>query len=89
MSAKIRDFINFKVFLWNSWRTADPEKIENPQKIARKVDFLSLALYNAPSLHTVEKPSLLFLGVLIFLGLFGARKFLGVLSVFSCSCFVF
>ena len=36
--------------------TGDPEKIRNPQKIARKVDFSEprLAFYNAPSLDTVD-----------------------------------
>ena len=37
--AKIGDLLNLKVFFWNPQRTGDPEKIENPQKIARKVDF--------------------------------------------------
>ena len=30
-------------------------KIKSPQKIARKVDFSEPRLYDAPSLHTVEK----------------------------------
>ena len=46
--------LNLKAFLWNSYRTGDPEKIKAPQKIARKWTFLSLAFYNAPSLHTVK-----------------------------------
>ena len=36
-----------------------------------------------------QNPDLLFLGVLIFLGLFRPRIFLGVLSVFSCFSLVF
>ena len=31
--------VNVKVFLWNSWRTGNPEKIKSPQKTARKVAF--------------------------------------------------
>ena len=46
--------LNLKVFLWNSYRTGAPQKIKNPQKIAQKWTFLSLAFYNAPSLHTVD-----------------------------------
>ena len=49
--------LNLKVFVCNSYKTGAPEKIKNPQKIARNVDFLSLAFYNAPSLHTVDEMS--------------------------------
>ena len=41
--------------MWNSYRTGDPEKIKiSPRKSPEKWTFLSLAFYNAPSLHTVE-----------------------------------
>ena len=46
--------LNLKVFLWNFYRTGAPQKITNPQKIAKKKDFLSLAFYNAPSLRAVN-----------------------------------
>ena len=49
--------LNLKVFLWNSYRTGDPEKSKTPRKSPEKWTFLSLAFYNAPSLHTVKFPS--------------------------------
>ena len=38
--------------MWNSYRTGAPQKIKNPRKLPEKWTFLSLAFYNAPSLHT-------------------------------------
>ena len=51
-------FIKFKGFLVERLENRlSPEKIKNPQKIARKVDFSEPRLYNAPSLHTVNLSS--------------------------------
>ena len=48
MFVKIGDFLlNLKVLLWTSYRTGAPQKIKNPQEIAKKI-------YNAPSLHTLN-----------------------------------
>ena len=56
MFVKIGVFLsNLKVFLWNSYRTGAPQKIKTPRKVPKKWTFLSLAFYNAPSLHTVNK----------------------------------
>ena len=47
--------LNLKVFLWNSQGTGAPAKIKSPRKSPDKRTFLSVAFYNAPSLHTVDK----------------------------------
>ena len=41
--------------MWNSYRTGAPQKIRTPRKMPEKWTFLSLAFYNAPSLHIVNK----------------------------------
>ena len=51
---KIGDFIKFKGFLVEFLENRRSWEKQNPQKIARKVDFSEPRLYNAPSLHTVK-----------------------------------
>ena len=51
---KIGDFIKFKCFLVEFLGQQAILRNQKPQEIARKVVFLSLAFYNAPSLDTVE-----------------------------------
>ena len=40
---------------WNSSRTSAPEKIRTPTQSPERWTFLSLAFYNAPSIHTVDR----------------------------------
>ena len=56
MLVKIGDFIKFKrFFLWNFLeKQAILRKSQTPRKSPEKGTFLSLAFYNAPSLHTVD-----------------------------------
>ena len=54
MFVKISDFIKFKRFLVYSYRTGAPQKTKPPTKLPEKWTFLSLAFYNAPSLHAVN-----------------------------------
>ena len=52
---KIGDFIKFDGFLVEFLENRRSRENQKPPEIARKVTFLSLAFYNAPSLHTAER----------------------------------
>ena len=52
---KIGDFVKYKGFLVEFLENRRPRENQNPQKIARKIDFSEPRLYNAPSLHSVDK----------------------------------
>ena len=60
MFVKIRDFIKFKDFLGRFPREqAIQRKSKTSRKSLEKWTFLSLAFYNAPSLHTVDLSNLI------------------------------
>ena len=55
MFVNIGDCIKFQGFLVEFLeRTGDPEKVKTPRRPPEMWTFLSLAFYNAPSLHTVD-----------------------------------